>query len=321
MKTAAFFRHPLGMAISVIAATFLWGSAFPVIKLSYQYLEIGPNEVGEQILFAGYRFFMAGIFIIAFYSLMGKKSDFKFQQSSLSTVVTLAVLMTFLQYFFFYIGLSRATGVQGSIIAGTASFFQILLAHFLLKNDRLSTQKVIGLCIGFSGVLLAYIPQGSGGFVIGAGELFVLASTIIAAYGNIVTKKAFSKWSVHYLTSFGMIVGSTMLLLLGMFMTDFTFFSFTLKEALMLIYLAFLSAAGFLLWNNALKYNAVGKVSVFNFLIPVFGVLLSSIFLEEEIGITAIFGLALVAIGIITVNGLTARKNRVTAEKNAPADL
>ncbi|MGN1385299.1 MAG: DMT family transporter [Bacillus sp. (in: firmicutes)] len=320
MKTEAFFRHPLGMALSVIAATFLWGSAFPVIKLSYQYLEIGPNEVGEQILFAGYRFFLAGIFIMAFYALIGKKADFKIQKSSLSTILTLAVLMTFLQYFFFYIGLSRATGVQGSIIAGTASFFQIIFAHFLLKNDRLSMQKVTGLCIGFSGVLLAYIPQGAGGIIIGVGELFVLTSTIVGAYGNIVTKKAFSNWSVHYLTSYGMILGSSMLLILGMFMTDFTFFSFALKEAFMLIYLAFLSAAGFLLWNNALKYNSVSKVSVFNFLIPVFGVLLSGIFLGEEIGLSAIVGLALVALGIITVNGLVARR-RLAVEKSVSADL
>ena len=320
VKTEAFFRHPLGMAISAIAATFLWGSAFPVIKLSYQYLEIGPNEVGEQILFAGYRFFLAGILIIAFYSLMGKKRDFKIKKSSLSTIVALAILMTFLQYFFFYIGLSRATGVQGSIIAGTASFFQIIFAHYLLKNDSLSVQKIIGLCLGFSGVLLAYIPQGSGSFGLGAGELFVLTSTIIAAYGNIVTKKAFSKWSVHYLTSFGMIIGSTMLLLLGMFMTDFTFFTFAWKEVLMLVYLAFLSAAGFLLWNNALKYNSVGKVSVFNFLIPVFGVMLSGIFLGEEIGLSAIAGLALVALGIITVNGYNARRG-ATVEKNASTDI
>jgi len=318
LKSEVFFRHPLGMAISVITATLLWGSAFPVIKLSYQYLDIGPAEVGEQILFAGYRFFLAGIFIIAFYALLGKKNDFKYKKSSLQTIIVLGILMTFLQYFFFYIGLSRATGVQGSIIAGTSSFFQIIFAHYLLKNDRLSIQKTIGLCIGFSGVILAYIPKGQAGFAIGYGEWFVLTSTIIAAYGNIVTKKAFSKWSVQYLTSFGMLTGSMMLLLLGMFMTDFTFLVFTLKEAVMLLYLAFLSAAGFLLWNNAMKYNSVGKVSIFNFLIPVFGVLLSGIFLGEPIGMSAILGLVLVALGIITVNGLTGKRSRVMTQKNAP---
>ena len=40
------------------SSNFLWGSAFPFIKLSYAELGIQPQEVGEQILFAGYRFLL-----------------------------------------------------------------------------------------------------------------------------------------------------------------------------------------------------------------------------------------------------------------------
>lgn len=52
MKTEKFFTHPIGVFIAAIVATFLWGSAFPFIKLSYVELGIQPQEVGEQILFA-----------------------------------------------------------------------------------------------------------------------------------------------------------------------------------------------------------------------------------------------------------------------------
>ena len=199
MRTEAFFRHPAGMALSAILATFLWGSAFPVIKLSYTSLEIGPNEIGEQILFAGYRFFLAGILIFLFYTLIGRKEEMKFQPSSWKLITILALLMTFFQYLFFYIGLSGATGTQGSIISGTASFFQIIFAHFLLQNDRLSIAKVIGLLVGFTGVMITFIPKGGAPFTIGYGEWFVLASTIVAAYGNIVTKRALVNLSAHYL--------------------------------------------------------------------------------------------------------------------------
>lgn len=302
MRTEAFFRHPLGMTLSAITATFLWGSAFPVIKLSYQSLGIGPTEIGEQILFAGYRFFLSGIIIFLFYSLFGRRKEFKYDKSSLKTIIMIGILMTFFQYLFFYIGLSGATGIQGSIISGTGSFFQIIFAHFLLKNDQLSPIKVIGLLMGFFGVIVTYIPRGDVAFTVGYGEWFVLASTVIAAYGNIVTKRALATWSAHYLSGYGMIIGSSMLLVLGMFLTDFTFISFTMKELFMLLYLSFLSAIGFLLWNNIMKYHPVGKVTLFNFLIPVFGVFLSGVFLHEAVGITALIGLVLVALGIITVN-------------------
>lgn len=314
MRTEAFFRHPLGMAISAIIATFLWGSAFPVIKLSYQSLGIGPADVGEQILFAGYRFFLSGIMIFLFYLLLGRKKDLRFEKSSLKILIILGILMTFLQYLFFYIGLSQATGIQGSIISGTGSFFQIILAHFLLKNDQLNFGKIVGVLVGFCGVIITYIPKGDVTISIGLGEWLVLTATIVAAYGNVVTKRALSNWSAHYLSGYGMIIGSSLLLLLGMFLTDFTFFIFSIKELYMLFYLSFISAAGFILWNNIMKYHPVGKVTLFNFLIPVFGVFLSGIFLNEEVGITALIGLLLVALGIVIVNvkALKIRKQEST---------
>lgn len=315
MRTEAFFRHPAGMALSAIIATFLWGSAFPVIKLSYKYLEIGPNDIGEQILFAGYRFLLAGVLIFIFYAIIGRKNEMKYQASSLKLLIVLALLMTFLQYLFFYIGLSGATGTQGSIISGTGSFFQIIFAHFLLKNDRLSLPKVIGLLIGFTGVMITFIPKGDVSFSIGYGEWLVLASTIVAAYGNIVTKRALTNLSAHYLLGYGMVIGSSLLLLVGVIMTDFTFFTFTIKELIMLIYLAFLSATGFLLWNNILKYHPVGKVTLFNFLIPVFGVMLSGVFLNEAVGVSAVVGLVLVAAGIIIVNIVDVIKLKISEKR------
>ncbi|MNJ69701.1 EamA-like transporter family protein [compost metagenome] len=78
---------------------------------------------------------------------------------------------------------------------------------------------------------------------------------------------------------------------------------FTLGSTLNLTYLALLSSVAFCLWNLLLKYNKVGSVSVYNFLIPVFGALLSAIFLGETIfEIKNLFALVFVSIGIYLVN-------------------
>ncbi len=66
------FTHPIGVFIAAIVATFLWGSAFPFIKLSYAELGIQPQEVGEQILFAGYRFLLSGVMLLLFFKVLGK---------------------------------------------------------------------------------------------------------------------------------------------------------------------------------------------------------------------------------------------------------
>ena len=66
--------------------------------------------------------------------------------------------------------------------------------------------------------------------------------------------------------------------------------------------MALLSSVAFVIWTQLLKYNKVGIISVFNFLIPVFGTLLSSIFLGENIfDIKILVALILVCFGIFLV--------------------
>ena len=76
-----------------------------------------------------------------------------------------------------------------------------------------------------------------------------------------------------------------------------------MQSTLLLVYLALLTTVSFCIWTTLLKYNPVGKVTVFAFSIPVFGVALSAILLGEQIGsIKALAALLLVSIGIIIVN-------------------
>ncbi|OZM58346.1 EamA family transporter [Lottiidibacillus patelloidae] len=300
MKAETFFTNRWGILLSVVAATFLWGSAFPVIKLSYEALDIQKTEIGEQILFAGYRFFLAALFIILFMILIKKRTFIK--KENMKTLANISFFQTFLQYILFYIGLSLSTGIQGSIIAGTTSFFQIIFAHFMYKDDALSWKKSIGLCIGFTGVIFVNLTKGEYHFDFGIGEFLLLLAMVTGAYGNILAKNGTTKMDVANLTSFQMLLGSIGLLVIGGISSGFLPFTFDIKSTLLLFYLALLSAVGFILWNNIMKYNKVGKVSIFLFLIPVFGVLLSNILLHEPVHFFVLIGLVFVASGIVIVN-------------------
>lgn len=99
-------------------------------------------------------------------------------RSGWKTLGMIALFQTILQYIFFYVGLSYSTGVQGSIIAGTTSFFQILLAHFMYKNDALSLRKGLGLLLGFAGVILVTSTKGSIEMNIGIGEILLLLACL-----------------------------------------------------------------------------------------------------------------------------------------------
>jgi len=77
----------------------------------------------------------------------------------------------------------------------------------------------------------------------------------------------------------------------------------------MLSYLSFLSAMAYTLWSILLKYNSVSKVSVWGFTNPVFGVIFSTLFLNESqntFGLQTVAALLLVCLGIFVVNSAKA---------------
>ncbi|MEH6891912.1 DMT family transporter [Bacillus sp. JJ864] len=314
MKAERFFTHPLGVFVAALSATFLWGSAFPFIKLSYVQLDIQPHEVGEQILFAGYRFFLAGMMLLFFFKLLGR--NVSFQKGTTKQLVQIGLFQTFLQYVCFYIGLSYSTGIEGAVISGTSSFFQIVFAHFLYKDDSLNMRKIIGVSIGFCGVILVNIPKGDMNFHFGIGELLLLGAAMLYSYGNVLAKEGSKTMDVGYMTAYQMIIGSLGLLFIGIFQVELMPFTFHMQTLLMLLYLSFLSAAGFCIWNTVMKYNKVGKVSMYMFFIPVFGVILSSLILGEAIHSFVLFGLACVATGIIIVNRTRSERNTANAKSS-----
>ncbi len=59
--------------------------------------------------------------------------------------------------------------------------------------------------------------------------------------------------------------------------------AFTPASATLMAYMVLLSALAFSIWSALLKHNPVGRVTIFNFLIPVFGVDLSAVFLGEDV--------------------------------------
>ena len=94
----------------------------------------------SQILFAGIRFSLAGVLAVIFGSISQRKVLVP-KASSWKMICTLSIFQTILQYFFFYIGLAHASGVNASIINGMSTFFAILLACLVKKQEHMTVSK------------------------------------------------------------------------------------------------------------------------------------------------------------------------------------
>lgn len=280
--TAQFFTRRSVVFACATLACLLWGSAYPSIKSGYALMHILSGDIPGKLLFAGYRFFFAGLVLLVFCAFSGRKLRLQSWQQA-GEVCLLGLLQTSLQYVFFYIGLAYTTGVKGSIMNGTGTFFSVLMAHFIYHNDRLSVARVIGCLVGFGGVMVVNLSPDLLDFHFSlAGEGSVVLAAFILSVGGIYGKRISQKMDSITLTGYQLTFGGAVLLAAG-WLGGGHLEAFTLASGSLMAYMVFLSAVAFALWTILLKFNRVGMISVFNFLIPIFGAALSAIFLGERI--------------------------------------
>lgn len=185
-------KKPTIVCLIAMICCALWGSAFPFIKIGYELFEIGSGDTASQILFAGIRFTIAGMLVIAFGSVLSKKFLFP-KKENIHRVCLLSLFQTILQYLFFYIGLANTSGTKGSVINSTSTFFAVIISCLVMKQERLNLQKIVGCVIGFAGAVVINLSAGSaGGGISFLGEGLILLSSLSYAVSSSLIKR-FSK--------------------------------------------------------------------------------------------------------------------------------
>ena len=289
--------NPVYAAIAAIICNILWGSAYPAIKSGYELFGI-TKSVFDKILFAGIRFSAAGLFVLIASGITQKKFP---TLKKPKNIIGITLIYTVFQYIFFYVGLSNTSGTNGSIVNSTSVFMAVILSHFIYKNDKLNLRKVIGSILGFCGVLFVTLDKSGQGFSF-LGEGFIMLAALCFVIGSVIIKRVSADEDPATLTGWNLFLGGAVLAISGI-IGGGHFESVSPSGVAVLCYLAFLSAAAYSLWSLIIKYNPLGRVSIYNFIIPVSGTILSAIFLKENIfSLKYLISLAMVCAGIIIVN-------------------
>lgn len=298
-------RTPV-VLLACVFCCLLWGSAFPCIKIGYRLFSVAAGDPASQLLFAGVRFTLAGAMVVVGTSLTRRRPLLP-SRGDWGAILTLGTFQTFLQYFFFYQGLSKASGVTSSIIGASSNFLAIVFAALLFRTERLTGRKVLGCTLGFAGVVLVNVAgrglaTGSGPTLDGEG--LVLVSTCSGAMSTCLIQRLSAAHDPVLLSGWQFVVGGTALVALGVAGDGSLRPSGPAAWAL-LGYMAFISAAAYSLWSLLLRVNPVSRISVFGFMNPVFGALLSALLLGEHQlvdPLRALAALGLVSAGIVVVN-------------------
>ena len=280
----------------------LWGTAIPLIKSTYVELAIGQEDTGLKILLAGIRFFLAGLMTFAYFKISHKEHRIDLKKINLKFIVIIALIQTSLQYIFYYIGLSHVAGVKSSIIQSTNAFIVVLISAVLLPDEKVNPNIILALILGTLGIFITnYTGESLSGDLRFSGEGFILTATFFNALATVMLRKYGKGENPFIVTSFQFILGSLVLIVLGIALSG-GFLPLTTKGMLMILYGSFISACAFSIWTWILQQFSANEFGVYKLFIPIFGSLFSIIFLGEEFTFKLVVGLALVLLGSLILN-------------------
>lgn len=252
------------------------------------------------MLFAGIRFCLSGLIILAVAKAihrpfaLGKTSDSWY-------VLLFSLLNTTLHYAFFYFGLSHSEGARAAILNSMSVFTVVVLACMFFKSDRMTTRKITGCVIGILGVLALNLGGKESGHFTWLGDGMIILNALCSAFASLMTRGLGKRVDVFVGTGYSLAAGGALLIIPGL-ATGSTLPHVSLWGIVILALLIAISTIGFTLYNKLLTCNPVGKVAIYNSLIPVIGAVSSCLCLGETFYWKYAIAGALATTGIYIIN-------------------
>jgi drug/metabolite transporter (DMT)-like permease len=176
-----FQRRPSSGA-SALFCCLIWGVSYPVVKLSYQLMQIAPDDLAGKLTFAGIRFTVAGSCTLLF-ARLGRRQPVRPPSGAWGGIALLGLLQTVLQYLFIYIGLAHTQSAKTSVLNQAGVFLLVLVTPLVFRQERLNAKKMLGCLLGLAGIFLINWHENFTWQFQMLGEGFVVLSSSAAAAG------------------------------------------------------------------------------------------------------------------------------------------
>ena len=296
----------LSTTVLAIIACLLWATPFTAIKIGLKYT--------TPLQFAGLRFFLSGLIILPF--IKDFRVKVKEARKRWRFILWVALLQTTFLYGLFYTGISYVPGALGAMLIGAQPLFAAIMAHIMLRNDKMSWQKIFAILLGLGGVCI--ISLGRSDFVFSStiplGVGILILNNIVGSTGNVIVSRDAKDMPPRILASFSMIIGGAVLMLISIPMEHPNWTAIHPGEYyISLGWLAMVSALAITIWFGLLGREGV-KVSNLNtwkFIVPIFGACLSWLVLpNENPDIISLTGMFVIACSLFFVNYLNRRTQK-----------
>ena len=290
MNTTSTKSKNLLYASLIAMLCLIWGSTWLGIKIG---LEDSP-----PFLSAGFRFLLATSVLYIWGRLRGIRfSDYK---QKIVQILIPGFFLYYLSYSFVYWAEQYINSGLTAVLFATFPFFVAIYAAFLLRDEKLSAKKILGLLFGFFGIVMIFWDNLSfSGENIFVGMLGVILSAGFSAYASVRVKRDLYDVEPIAISTYQMGLGTVLLLGSGFLSERLGDFKITYKSIGALVYLAFFgSALAFVTYYWLLKKIEVTKLSLITFITPIVALILGWLIMGEAITIYLLLGTVLVIFGI-----------------------
>ncbi len=281
----------------IIALSLLWGSGFFMTELALDGL--------PPVTLAFSRVSLAALALYIIAKIMGY--SLPRDRKIWIELTIMSLFNNVAAYTLTFWGQTQITGSLASVFNATSPLFAILIAHVFLRDERLSTGKIIGVILGLAGVVVIVgfdALKGLGLHVLA--ELAVVGTALAYAIAVVYGRRFHAQPPIVTATG-QLIVSSIIMLPIAAYFDQFWLLDMPSTTAwIAILWIALLStAAAYLIFFRVLATSGATNVILVTFLIPPSAILLGFVFLDERLELQQVLGMALIALGLLAIDGRT----------------
>ncbi len=307
----------------------IWGGTWPLGRWLVSE-EVGGLTI-PPLMIAAIRYFLA---IICFFLILKYQEgtlNWRFAKENWKILTFMGLTSVTIYQAGYLIGEIFTAASDASIMVATNAIWVIILSSKFLKTEFFTWKKVAGTLLAFMAVIIVvgFSPNVDVSNRILGDILILVAAFAYAVYtvtsryflnkiqNNLKSYQPSSLWIITWVSFFGFLATTPIALLVSPeFLNPLEYFNIPPRIWIGIAYLAFLSTVGaYTFYLEGVKRLNASRAAIFQTLVPLFGVILSVIFLQEQFDVFIYpFALLLVILGIILVNLNSSRKKEREGE-------
>lgn len=315
-------KREISAYILLILTSVIWGGTWPLGRWLVSE-DVGGATI-PPFMIAVIRYFLV---VICFFLILKFKEgtlNWQFAKEHWKILALMGLFSVTIYQAGYLIGELLTSASDASIMVATNAVWVIILSSSFLKTERFAWRKMIGSLLAFIAVVIVvgFSPNVNVSNRI-LGDIMILLAALAYAIYTVISRFFLNKtrenaesyqpssiWIMTWISLFGFLITTPIALIFSPeFLIPATYLTIPPRVWIGISYLAFISTIGaYTFYLEGVKRLNASRAAIFQALVPLFGVLFSALFLQEEFDVIVYpFALLLVIVGIILVNRKTAR--------------